>query len=471
MNTPTITTPAGAEAPPRAAAALSFREGRWIDGWDAENPAQWAEQGEAIARRNLRWSIFAEFLGFVVWQLWTIVVVQLPAAGFRLDTAQLFWLISMPSLVGATLRIPYTFLVSRFGGRNWTVVSALLLLIPSLGLAACVSNPATPFGVLLLMAGLAGFGGGNFASSMANITFFYPARQKGWALGLNAAGGNLGAAVAQLAVPLAVSLTAALTLGVPSLAIAGLMWVPFILLAAWGAYRRMDNLTHARGDVAGTLAALKEPQLWVVAFLYIGTFGSFIGFSGVFPKLIKDLFPMYSTFTVGAAALSLSFLGPLFGSLARPYGGRLADRFGGARITVLSFAAMAATTLTVIVTLPLKNFWLFLALFLLLFTASGVGNGSTYRMIPAIFTHSSRAARSGASPEQTARLASAALGLVSAIGAYGGFVIPQLLGASASLTSSYVPAFLGFLAAYVIMLATTWACYLRRTTSPTAMVV
>ncbi|MDP5228253.1 MULTISPECIES: MFS transporter [Arthrobacter] len=446
-----------------ATSELRFRAGRWIDGWNPEDPTQWAHDGGRIARRNLRWSIFAEFLGFVVWQLWTIVVVQLPAAGFHLDTGRLFWLISMPSLVGATLRIPYTFMVPRFGGRNWTVVSALLLLLPALGLAAVVSNPATPYGVLLLMAGLAGLGGGNFASSMANITFFYPARRKGWALGLNAAGGNLGAAVAQLAVPVAVSVTAALTVGAPSLAVAGLMWVPLILLAAWGAFRRMDNLSHAKGDVAGTLAALKEPQLWVLAFLYIGTFGSFIGFSGVFPKLIKDLFPAYSSFAVGAAALSLSFLGPLVGSLTRPYGGRLADRFGGARMTTVSFAVMALATGAVILTLPLRNFWLFLALFLILFAASGVGNGSTYRMIPAVFAHSSRAARAGASPAGTARLASAALGLVSAIGAYGGFLIPQLLGASASTAGSYLPAFLGFVAAYLLMMAVTWACYLRRT--------
>jgi MFS transporter, NNP family, nitrate/nitrite transporter len=178
---------------------LDHRPGRWIANWDAENKEQWESAGRSIARRNLNWSIFAEFLGFVVWQLWSIVVVQLPAAGFTFSTNEIFWLISMPSLVGATLRIPYTFMVPRFGGRNWTIVSALLLLIPTIGLGLCVANPATPFGVMLFVAALAGFGGGNFASSMANITFFYPAREKGWALGLNAAGGNLGAAVAQLA--------------------------------------------------------------------------------------------------------------------------------------------------------------------------------------------------------------------------------------------------------------------------------
>ncbi|SDT07744.1 MFS transporter, NNP family, nitrate/nitrite transporter [Pseudarthrobacter equi] len=440
------------------APALEFRPGRWIANWDAENKEQWETAGRSIARRNLNWSIFAEFLGFVVWQLWSIVVVQLPAAGFTFTTSEIFWLISMPSLVGATLRIPYTFMVPRFGGRNWTIVSALLLLIPSIGLAMCVSNPETPFGVMLLVAALAGFGGGNFASSMANITFFYPAREKGWALGLNAAGGNLGAAVAQLAVPIVITLLAAGTVNLP---MAGLMWVPFILLAAFGAYKYMNNLTSAKGDVAGSVAALKEPHLWVMAFLYIGTFGSFIGFAGVFPKLIKDYFPEFSTIGVGTVALSLAFLGPLVGSLARPYGGRMADRMGGARMTVSAFASMAVITLTMIWTLPLKNFWLFLVLFLMLFTASGFGNGATYRMIPVIFATNSRAARSGASSVATQRLASSALGLISAIGAYGGFLIPQVLNASNTASGSYTPAFYGFVGAYALMLVVCWASYIR----------
>lgn len=444
--------------PSRESTALEFRPGRWIANWDAENKEQWESVGRGIARRNLNWSIFAEFLGFVVWQLWSIVVVQLPAAGFTFSTSEIFWLISMPSLVGATLRIPYTFMVPRFGGRNWTIVSALLLLIPSVGLALCVANPETPFGVMLLVAGLAGFGGGNFASSMANITFFYPAREKGWALGLNAAGGNLGAAVAQLAVPIVITLLAVGTVNLP---MAGWMWVPFILLAAFGAFKFMNNLTSAKGDVAGSVAALKEPHLWIMALLYIGTFGSFIGFAGVFPKLIKDYFPDFSTIGVGTVALSLAFLGPLVGSLARPYGGRMADRMGGARMTVAAFASMAIITLTMIWTLPLRSFWLFLVLFLLLFTASGFGNGATYRMIPVIFATSSRAAKNGANSVATQRLASSALGLISAIGAYGGFVIPQVLNAANTATGSYTPAFYGFVAAYVLMLVVCWACYIR----------
>nr|WP_270352213.1 MFS transporter [Microbacterium testaceum] len=445
--------PEAATAPPATeAAALERRPGHWIDNWNPENPTQWAKEGKAIASRNLRWSIFAEFLGFVVWQLWSVVVVSLPAAGFQLSTGEIFWLISMPSLVGATLRIPYTFMVPRFGGRNWTIVSAGLLLIPSIGLAIAVSNPQTPFGLLLLIAAFAGFGGGNFASSMANITFFYPAAQKGYALGLNAAGGNLGASVAQFVVPIVITVGAAATLNLP---LAGLIWVPLIIVAMVGAYLRMDNLSSAKADMTASLAALKEPHLWVMAVLYIGTFGSFIGFAGVFPKLLADTFPDFKGFAIGTATVTLAFLGALVGSLARPYGGKLADRFGGTVITMGAFTVMGLGILGVILTLPMQNFAVFLLCFLVLFAAAGMGNGSTYRMIPTIFT---LRANGGIGAQ---RKAAAALGLISAIGAYGGFFIPQLLGFSKTTFGSYTPALGWFALAYVAFLALTAGVYLR----------
>lgn len=448
-------------APPEAAPAveLTHRSGRWIDGWNPEDTAFWQGQGRSIARRNLGWSIFAEFLGFIIWQLWSIVVVMLPAAGFELSSSQLFWLISLPSLVGATLRFPYTFMVAIFGGRNWTIVSAALLLIPAVLLGIVVSNPETPFGVLLLVAALGGVGGGNFASSMANITYFFPQKEKGWALGLNAAGGNLGTSVAQFAVPIAVTIGAGATLNI---ALAGWMWIPLILVAIWGAWRYMDNLSSAKADFAGSAAALREPHLWIMALLYIGTFGSFIGFASVFPKLIADQFPSFSTFQVGQAAVSLAFLGALVGSLARPYGGRLADRFGGARVTVGAFSIMALGALSLIWTLPLQNFWVFLACFLVLFAATGMGNGSTYRMIPSIFAARGLATR--ALPGTPAgiriqRKAAAALGLISAIGAYGGFLVPQVLNASQLATGGYTAAFYGFVAAYVGLMVLTVLVY------------
>ncbi|KRE30239.1 nitrate transporter [Agromyces sp. Soil535] len=441
------------QAPESTAPALATRPGRWIDNWNPEDDAQWENGGRAIARRNLRWSIFAEFLGFVVWQLWSIVAVQLPDAGFDLGTGEIFWLISIPSLVGATLRFPYSFLVPMVGGRNWTIISAALLLVPTIALAVSVSNPETPFGVLLVVAALAGFGGGNFASSMSNITYFYPQREKGWALGLNAAGGNLGASVAQFVVPIAITIGAAATLNLP---IAGWIWIPFILLAMFGAARYMDNLSNAKADLAGSASALKEPHLWIMSVLYIGTFGSFIGFASVFPKLIADQFPEFSGIAVGGASVSLAFLGALVGSLARPYGGRLSDRFGGARITMVAFAAMGALALAVVLTLPVGNFWLFLGLFLLLFSAAGIGNGSTYRMVPIVF-----ALRASGDDAARKRKAAAALGLISAIGAYGGFLIPQALNLSFQATGAYAGAFVGFVAGYAALLVLTYVVYVR----------
>ncbi|MHC6177866.1 MFS transporter [Glutamicibacter sp. X7] len=445
---------------PASTTSLMMTKGRWVHNWDAENPEFWEGIGRRTAATNLRWSIFAEFLGFVVWQLFAIVAVYLPAAGFDYSTSQLFWLISMPSLIGATLRIPYTFMVARFGGRNWTIVSALLLLIPALGLAFAVSNTSTPFWLMLTLAGLAGFGGGNFASSMANITYFYPASQKGWALGLNAAGGNLGAAVAQLIVPVAITIFAAGSLQLP---LAGFIWVPLIIVAVFGAWRSMHNLSTARSDVRGALNSLREPHLWIIAALYIGTFGSFIGFSAVFPKLIADTFPEFSAFALGTATVSLAFLGPLVGSLSRPYGGKLADRFGGARITLCSFAVMAAVTVALVLLLPTLNFWMFLGLFLVLFTTSGIGNGSTYRMIPAVFAiNAIRAGDTSEARMNGARTSAAALGLISAFGAYGGFLVPQSLNLSITTSGSYVPAFSGFVLVYLALMALTYACYVRR---------
>ncbi|GAT73457.1 MFS transporter [Microbacterium hydrocarbonoxydans] len=452
--------PAPGTAPTAVVGALTVRAGRWIDGWDAEDHMQWESEGRRIATRNLRWSIFAEFLGFVVWQLWSIVVISLPAAGFTFDVSQTFWLISMPSLVGATLRFPYTFMVARFGGRNWTIVSAALLLLPVIGLALCVGDPETPFPVMLGVAALAGVGGGNFASSMANITYFYPQREKGWALGVNAAGGNLGAAVAQFVVPIVITIGAAGTLSLPA---AGWIWVPLIVIAIVGAALRMDNLSSAKADLAASVAAFKEPHLWILAFLYLGTFGSFIGFAGVFPKLLADQFPDFSALHIASATIPLAFLGALCGSLARPYGGRLADRFGGATITVAAFSAMALLTTAVILTLPFIGFWGFLGLFLLLFTASGMGNGATYRMIPTVFAWRAGAedAHRTAGDIGSQRKASAALGIISALGAYGGFLIPQVLGLSKATTGGYTSGLSWFLGAYVVMIAVTALVYLR----------
>lgn len=452
-----MATPLVDEAPSTVATAapLTSRPGRWIDGWNPEDAKQWAAEGRSVARRNLGLSVFAEFLGFAVWALWSIVVPQLPAAGFDLTVDQMFWLIAVPSLVGATLRIPYTFAVPIFGGRNWTIVSALLLLIPTVSLALAVQSSDTSFGVLLLVAALAGFGGGNFASSMANISFFYPEREKGRALGLNAAGGNIGTAAVQFAVPLVIVGAAGV-----QLERAGWMFVPLILIAAFLAWRFMDNLSHAKSDPRSYGVAARSRHTWIISFVYIGTFGSFIGFSGAFPTLLKAQFP--------EVTVSIAFAGALVGSIARPAGGWLADRFGGSRVTIAAFAIMAAGTISAIFALREHAFGPFLASFLVLFTATGAGNGSVYRMIPAVFRHGVT------DDEDRARRAKAAagcLGIAGAIGAFGGFLIPRGFAYSTNHTGNIQAALWVIVGAYVVMATVVWAVYQRRGSSFGATVI
>ncbi|MEL7977087.1 MFS transporter [Isoptericola sp. F-RaC21] len=440
--------PTAAPAPAAAPPGTHARPGRWIDDWRPEDPAFWAGGGRRVARRNLVLSVFAEFLGFCVWALWSIVVPQLPAAGFTLTTDQMFWLIAVPSLVGATLRIPYTLAVPVFGGRTWTVVSASLLLIPTLALAFVVQRPETSFGTMLFVAALAGFGGGNFASSMANISFFFPEKEKGAALGWNAAGGNLGTAVVQLVVPLVIVTGAGI-----ALERASLVFVPFIVLAAILAWRFMDNLSAAKADPRSFAVAVREPHTWVISFLYIGTFGSFIGFSGAFPTLLAGQFP--------EVTLSLAFLGALVGSVARPLGGILADRVGGAVVTVCCYAVMIVGAVGAISALGSHRFGLFFASFLVLFVATGVGNGSVYRMIPAAF----RVAGAGRDVAATAKAAAGCIGIAGAVGAFGGFLIPRGFAVSTSMTGSLVAALWVFVGAYAVMAVVTWVVYARRGTA------
>ncbi|MEU8246109.1 MFS transporter [Nonomuraea sp. NPDC048916] len=218
---------------------------------------------------------------------------------------------ALPSLIGSVLRVPYTFGPARFGGRDFTTVSALLLLVPAVLLGVAVSDPGTPYWMFLVIAALAGVGGGNFASSMANITYFYPRSKQGVALGLNAAGGNIGVSSVQLVMPLVI--------GGFGLAAAGWFWVPPVVLAAVCAWFFMDNLTSARASSREQLAVAGRAQTWIMSFLYIGTFGPFIGYSTAFPLLSESLFP-------DSPWAAVAFVGPLVGSLIRPVGGWPADR-------------------------------------------------------------------------------------------------------------------------------------------------
>ena len=448
------------------APAMPGRRGRWIDHWEPEDPKFWAVTGKRVANRNLWFSIFSEHIGFSMWTVWSVLVLFMGKA-YAIDPAGKFFLVSLPALVGGLIRIPYTIAPARFGGRNWTIFSTTVLLIPTFGLAYFVSHPETPFWLMLLVASTAGLGGGNFASSMANISFFYPDRVKGWALGLNAAGGNVGVSSVQLLTPILMSVglinlyQAAPVSGV-FLQNAGLMWVPPLIVALFGAFFFMNNLTSAKSSFKDQLAIIKRKHTWIMAFLYVGTFGSFIGYSAAFPLLIKTQFP--------AVTIAIAFLGPLVGSLSRPFGGLLADKVGGAIVTFWNFIAMAAATIGVLYFVGTKDFTGFLVMFLILFVTTGIGNGSAYRMIPSIFREENLRKAQGkgeagrAMAMKTAGIESgAALGFIGAIGACGGYFIPSSFGKSIAATGGPALALEMFLGFYVVCLALTWWFYLRRT--------
>ena len=510
-----------------------------IDNWEPENPDFWQQQGSRIANRNLWSSIPCLLCAFAIWLYWSIITVQMKNLGFPFETAQLFNLSAVAGLTGATLRIPNSFLIAISGGRNVIAITTTLLLIPSLGTGIALQNPNTPYGLFVILAAISGFGGGNFASSMSNISFFFPKKNQGAALGLNAGLGNVGVSVMQVLLPFVMTfpLFGALSgQGIPLptdigdkvagtlvwIQNCGLVWVPILVILVINAWFNMNNLATASPDVGittkSTLIAIfkslalifcafisaaiglymllvvninmwivlpviivltvvimgmvqkpfqislspqyrifKNKHNWIMTWLYTMTFGSFIGYSAAFPLLIKVVFGELPDGTVNPNAINpfaYAWLGPLVGSLIRPLGGWFSDKFGGANVTHWDTIVMIGSALGVayyvkqasVSQTPEIYFFPFLILFLILFITTGIGNGSTFRMIPIIFE-----------PNQ----AGPVLGWTSAVAAYGAFIIPKVFGAQ--IKSGHPEyALYGFAIYYLSCLIVNWWFYARK---------
>ncbi|ACV78624.1 nitrate/nitrite transporter [Nakamurella multipartita] len=460
MSTPEIT-PVQAElatTPADPAIPKTHHGAHWIEDWRPEDPVFWQEKGARIAKKNLIFSVLSEHIGFSVWSMWSVLVLFL-GPEYGIDAAGKFLLTALPTLLGAGLRLPYTFAVATFGGRNWTVISALLLLIPTIGIVI-VLQPGVAYSTLLFVACLGGVGGGNFASSMTNINAFYPARLKGWALGINAGGGNIGVPVVQL-----IGLLILATIGASYPRVLPLIYIPLIIAAAVGSYLKMNNLTEMRNAKRAMRDVSKDAHTWVISLLYIGTFGSFIGFSFAFGQVLQVQFA--DIFSTPVKAAYLTFIGPLIGSLIRPYGGSLADKLGGARVSFVNFVAMALGAIIVLTASLMHSLPLYLVGFIMLFAFSGLGNGSVYKMIPAIFKAKSglEITREGVDPAvsmaRSQRYAGALIGIAGAIGAFGGVLVNLAFRQSFLATKSADSAYIAFICFYAICFAVTWYVYLR----------
>ncbi|GAA4839489.1 NarK family nitrate/nitrite MFS transporter [Kitasatospora terrestris] len=445
-----------------------YRPGRTVTDWDPEDPVFWRSVGRRVATRNLWIAVPALLVAFVVWQVWSVTATSLTDVGFGLTTSQLFWLTAIPGLTGGTARILYTFLGPRIGQRRFTALSTLVLVAPLLWLGIAIQDTSTPYAVLAVIAALCGFGGANFSSSLANIGFFFPKREKGSATGINGGLGNLGVSVVQLLTPVLIT-SSVLAIGSAQhkadgtpvyLQNAAFVWIPVLVLLAAVSWFGQNDLKVASTPFHRQKVIFKRKQTWVMTWLYVGTFGSFIGFAAALPLLIKTAFPAYSV-------AAYAWMGPALGALARWGGGWIADRLGGARVTLISFAGMALSIVGVIAFLPSGgdggSFYGFFACFLAAFFFSGIGNGSTFRQIPVIFRsrHLRGLAEGTAAHDQALKQAEtesgAVTGFTAGVAAYGFFFIPAMF-ANFAVTS----AMWGFVVFYASCLVVTWWYYARK---------
>lgn len=443
-----------------------------ITDWNPEDTAAWEGGNNKIARRNLLCTVAGDHVAFSIWSLWSVMALFMPASVYGFSAGDKLLLGAVATLVGGCVRIPYTLGIAAFGGRNWTTFSAFVLLIPTVGTIVLLANPGLPLWPYVVCAALTGLGGGNYAASLANVNAFYPQRLKGAALAINAGVGNLGVAVIQLA-------------GLLVLATAGhdapywVCAVYLVLLAIVGiaAAVFMDNLDH--GIEANHMRSiLFERDTYVISLLYICTFGSWIGFAFAFGQVLQVNFSANGETAKHASlhAAQIAFVGPLLGSLARIYGGKLADRIGGSRVTlgVLGGMILAAGLLVGISSVDDHSAGTrssamigYVVGFIVLFILSGMGNGSVFKLIPSVFEARSRSLDiSEAQRRQWSRAMSGSLiGFCAAVGALGGVGINLALRESYLSTGTETSAYWMFLGSYAVAAILTWMMYVRRPVS------
>jgi NNP family nitrate/nitrite transporter-like MFS transporter len=440
-----------------------------ITDWNPEDAAAWEAGNKNIARHNLLCTVAGDHVAFSIWTLWPVMTLFMPASVYGFSAGDKLLLGAVATLAGGCARIPYTLGIATFGGRNWTAFSAFVLLIPTAGTIVLMANPGLPLWPYAVCAALTGLGGGNYAASLANVNAFYPQRLKGAALAINAGVGNLGVAVIQL-------------IGLLVLATAGHQapyWVCavyLVLLAIVGvaAALFMDNLDHGV-EVSTIRSVLFERDTYVISLLYICTFGSWIGFAFAFGQVLQVNF-MASGETAKHASLhaaQIAFVGPLLGSLARIYGGRLADRLGGSRVTlgVLGGMIVGAGSLVAISTVDGGGSTTMIGYvigFIALFVLSGMGNGSVFKMIPSIFEARSRGLDlpDAGRRHWSRAMAGSLIGFCSAVGALGGVGINLALRESYLRSGTETSAYWMFLASYVLAATLTWMRYVRRPSAP-----
>ena len=443
-----------------------------ITNWNPEDTAAWEGGNNKIARRNLLCTVAGDHVAFSIWSLWSVMALFMPASVYGFSAGDKLLLGAVATLVGGCVRIPYTLGIAAFGGRNWTTLSAFVLLIPTVGTIVLLANPGLPLWPYVVCAALTGLGGGNYAASLANVNAFYPQRLKGAALAINAGVGNLGVAVIQLAGLLVVA-----TAGHQAPYWVCAIYLVLLAIVGIAAALFMDNLDH--GIEANHMRSiLFERDTYVISLLYICTFGSWIGFAFAFGQVLQVNFSANGETAMHASlhAAQIAFVGPLLGSLARIYGGKLADRIGGSRVTlgVLGGMILAAGLLVGISSVDDHSAGTrssamigYVVGFIVLFILSGMGNGSVFKLIPSVFEARSRSLDiSEAQRRHWSRAMSGSLiGFCAAVGALGGVGINLALRESYLSTGTETSAYWMFLGAYAVAAILTWMMYVRRPVS------